>query len=91
MTEGEIIECRLSLMQTLDCRLSLMPTTDVGSLVTCMCDPCSGHSTRDRDMVDGCSYGGQMLDDCSHDGYGHVGAPDDGPLMEIAYGDGPHT
>ena len=61
------------------------------ALYLMMCDPCSGHSTRDRDMVDGCSYGGQMLDDCSHDGYGHVGAPDDGPLMEIAYGDGPHT
>jgi len=26
-----------------------------------------------------------MLDDCSHDGYGHVGAPNDGPLMEIAH------
>ena len=26
---------------------------------------------------------------CGHDGHGHVGAPDDGPLMEIAYGDGP--
>ena len=35
-------------------------------------------------MVDGCSYGGHMIDDCSHDGHGHVGAPDDGPLIEIA-------
>ena len=75
------VDYRLSLMPTPDCRLSLMPTTNVGSLVTCMCDPCSDHSTRDRDMID----------DCSHDGHGHVGAPDDGPLMEIAYGDGPHT
>ena len=54
-----------------------------------MCDPCSGHSTRDRDIVDGCNYSGHMIDDCGHDGHGHVGAPDDGPLMEIAYGDGP--
>ena len=42
-------------------------------------------------MVDGCSYGGHMIDDCSHDGHGYVGVPNDGPLMEIAYGDGPHT
>jgi hypothetical protein len=47
MTKGEIIDCRLSLMPTPYCRLSLMPTTDVGSLVTYMCDPCSGHSTQD--------------------------------------------
>ena len=43
-------------------------------------------------MVDGCSYGGHMIDDCGHDGHGghgHVGAPDDDPLIEIAYGDGP--
>ncbi|CAF4418626.1 unnamed protein product [Adineta steineri] len=71
------VDCRLSLMPTPDCRLSLMPTIDVGSLVTCMCDPCSGHSTRDRGMVDGCSYGGHMINDCSHDGHGLVGAPDD--------------
>ena len=55
-----------------------MPTTDVGSLVTYMCDPCSAHNTQDRDMVDGCSYGGHMIDDCSHDGHGHVGVTDDG-------------
>ena len=78
-----MVDCRLSLMPTPDCRLSLMPTIDVGSLVTGMCDPCSGHSTRDRDMVDGCSYGGHMIDDCSHDGHGHVGAPDDGSLLSF--------
>ena len=40
-------------------------------------------------MVDGCSYGGHMIDDYGHDDHGHVGAPNDDPLMEIAYGDGP--
>ena len=42
-------------------------------------------------MVDGCSYGDHMIDDCNHDGHGHVGVLDDGPVMVIAYGDGPHT
>ena len=37
-----------------------------------MCDPCSGHSTQNRDMVDGCSYGGHMIDDCGHDGHDMV-------------------
>ena len=54
-------------------------------LMMMMCDPCSGHSTRDQNMVDGCSYGGQMFVDYRHDGHGHVGAPDDGPLMEIVW------
>ena len=38
-------------------------------LMMMMCDSCSGHSTRDQDMIDGCSHGGQMFDD---DGHGHV-------------------
>ena len=44
---------------------------------------CSGHSTRYRDIFDGSSYGDHMIDDCGHDGHGHVGAPNDDPLLSF--------